>query len=405
MRSTVRPLRRTLLRLLPIATLAAAGIAFSAPASAADELVVSAAASLTNAFKAVGDAYEKQHPDTKVLFNFGASDVLMQQIAKGAPADVFASADQKAMDRAADEKVIVPGTRRDFAANSLVLIVPADSKAPAPKSLNDLTAPGVKRIAYGDPASVPVGRYTEGALRATGVWDAVSAKGVLAANVRQSLDYVARGEVDAGFVFGTDAAIMPGRVKIALTVPTKTAITYPIAVVRTAATPRRRSRSSTSSRRRRVRPCCRRSASSPRASERSAMQDAWVPLLLSLKVAGWATALDIVLGVAAAFMLARWRSPLRDVVDSVLTLPLVLPPTVLGYYLLVLLGRRGVFGAWLDKLGIELVFTWQGAVIASMVVAFPLILKSARAAFEGVDPHSNAPRARSGSAKSRCFSA
>ncbi|MEB2611333.1 molybdate ABC transporter permease subunit, partial [Burkholderia cenocepacia] len=113
------------------------------------------------------------------------------------------------------------------------------------------------------------------------------------------------------------------------------------------------------------------------------MQDAWVPLLLSLKVAGWATALDIVLGVAAAFVLARWRSPLRDVVDSVLTLPLVLPPTVLGYYLLVLLGRRGVFGAWLDKFGIELVFTWQGAVIASMVVAFPLILKSARAAFEG----------------------
>ena len=166
---------------------------------------------------------------------------------------MFASADQKAMDRAADEKVIVPATRRDFAANSLVLIVPADSKAAAPTALNDLTAPGVKRIAYGDPASVPVGRYTEGALRAAGVWDAVSAKGVLAANVRQSLDYVARGEVDAGFVFGTDAAIMPGRVKVALTVPTKTAITYPIAVVRTAATPRRRSRSSTSSRRRRAR--------------------------------------------------------------------------------------------------------------------------------------------------------
>ncbi|MGS0891751.1 molybdate ABC transporter permease subunit [Burkholderia stagnalis] len=117
------------------------------------------------------------------------------------------------------------------------------------------------------------------------------------------------------------------------------------------------------------------------------MEGAWVPLLLSLKVAGWATALDIVLGVATAFALSRWRSPLRDVVDSVLTLPLVLPPTVLGYYLLVLLGRRGVFGAWLDKLGIGLVFTWQGAVIASMIVAFPLILKSARAAFEGVDPH------------------
>ncbi|WP_323119886.1 molybdate ABC transporter permease subunit [Burkholderia alba] len=116
------------------------------------------------------------------------------------------------------------------------------------------------------------------------------------------------------------------------------------------------------------------------------MHDAWIPLLLSLKVAGWATALDIVLGVAAGYALARWRSGARDIVDSLLTLPLVLPPTVLGYYLLVLLGRRGVFGAWLDKLGIQLVFTWQGAVIASMVVAFPLILKSARAAFEAVDP-------------------
>ena len=116
------------------------------------------------------------------------------------------------------------------------------------------------------------------------------------------------------------------------------------------------------------------------------MHDAWVPLLLSLKVAGWATALDVVLGVAAGYALARWRSGARDVFDSLLTLPLVLPPTVLGYYLLVLLGRRGVLGAWLDGLGIQLVFTWQGAVIASMVVAFPLILKSARAAFEGVDP-------------------
>lgn len=108
------------------------------------------------------------------------------------------------------------------------------------------------------------------------------------------------------------------------------------------------------------------------------MDAVWVPLLLSLKVAGWATALNAVLGVGAAWALARWRSPLRDVVDAVLTLPLVLPPTVLGYYLLVLVGRRGVFGEWLARLGIELVFTWQGAVLASTIVAFPLVLKSAR---------------------------
>jgi molybdate transport system permease protein len=107
---------------------------------------------------------------------------------------------------------------------------------------------------------------------------------------------------------------------------------------------------------------------------------------LSLKVAGWATAIDVVLGVAVAFGLSRWRSSARELVDSLLTLPLVMPPTVLGYYLLVLLGRRGVIGAWLDKFDIQLVFTWQGAVIASAVVAFPLVLKSARTAFETVDP-------------------
>ncbi|HEV7822942.1 MAG TPA: molybdate ABC transporter permease subunit [Burkholderiales bacterium] len=116
------------------------------------------------------------------------------------------------------------------------------------------------------------------------------------------------------------------------------------------------------------------------------MDQAWIPLLLSLKVAGWATAIDIVLGVAVAFGLSRWRSSARELVDSLLTLPLVMPPTVLGYYLLVLLGRRGVIGAWLNKFDIQLVFTWQGAVIASAVVAFPLVLKSARTAFETVDP-------------------
>src|SRR5215472_12477888 len=94
------------------------------------------------------------------------------------------------------------------------------------------------------------------------------------------------------------------------------------------------------------------------------MDAVWVPLLLSLKVAGCATALNAVLGVAAAWALARWRSPARDLVDAVLTLPLVLPPTVLGYYLLVLVGRRGVFGAWLDRLGIELVFTWRCAALS-----------------------------------------
>ena len=115
-------------------------------------------------------------------------------------------------------------------------------------------------------------------------------------------------------------------------------------------------------------------------------EPAWVALRLSLKVATWATALDLLLGVALGYLLARKRFPGRELLDAIMTLPMVMPPTVLGYYLLVLIGRNGWLGSWLQKsFGINLIFTWQAAVIASAVVAFPLVLKGARAAFESVD--------------------
>lgn len=116
------------------------------------------------------------------------------------------------------------------------------------------------------------------------------------------------------------------------------------------------------------------------------MEQAWTALALSLKVAGFATAINLLLGVAVGYCLARCRFPGRDLLDTLLTLPMVMPPTVLGYYLLVVIGRRGALGAWLhEQFGINLIFTWQGAVIAASVVAFPLVFKPARAAFEAVD--------------------
>jgi molybdate transport system permease protein len=117
------------------------------------------------------------------------------------------------------------------------------------------------------------------------------------------------------------------------------------------------------------------------------MSQAWIALLLTLKVAGWATALNLVLGIAVGWAMARWRFPGRDLADAALTLPMVMPPTVLGYYLLVVIGSQGVVGAWLlQHFGIRLIFTWQAAVIAAMIVSFPLVFKAARAAFETVDP-------------------
>lgn len=115
-------------------------------------------------------------------------------------------------------------------------------------------------------------------------------------------------------------------------------------------------------------------------------QEVLVPLLLTLKVAGWATLLATIAGLLIAYAIARLRFAGRELLDAMMTLPMVMPPTVLGYYLLVLIGRRGPIGEWLESsLGITLIFTWQGAVIAAAIVALPLVYKSARAAFEGVE--------------------
>jgi molybdate transport system substrate-binding protein len=205
------------------------GVLCAAPAVAAD-LVVSAAASLTNAFKELAPLFEAQQSDTRVRLNFGASGALLQQIAKGAPADVFASADQETMDQAQARSLIEASERRNFVANALVVIVPASTKTP-PQALSDLAGPACGRVAIGLPASVPVGRYTKGALEKAGLWTAIEAKMIGAQSVRQALDYVARGEVDAGFVYATDAALMPDKVKVAFAVPSEVAILYPIAVV------------------------------------------------------------------------------------------------------------------------------------------------------------------------------
>ncbi|MCO6506869.1 MAG: molybdate ABC transporter permease subunit [Snodgrassella sp.] len=117
------------------------------------------------------------------------------------------------------------------------------------------------------------------------------------------------------------------------------------------------------------------------------MAAAWIALALSLKIALWATAINLVLGIGTGYILARKAVWGRELIDTVLTLPMVMPPTVLGYYLLVLIGKNGFIGQWLQHyLNINLIFTWQGAVIAATVVSFPLVFKPARAAFESLDP-------------------
>jgi molybdate transport system substrate-binding protein len=216
-------------RVLRVVT-AAVALAVSGGTALAAEITVSAAASLTNAFKDIGAAFEAANPGTKVQFNFAASGALLQQIAKGAPVDVFASADEETMDQASRQQLLQAGTRADFARNALVVIVPQDAAAP-PKTLADLVSASVKRVAIGVPASVPVGRYTQAVFEKAQLWPQIEAKMIGAQSVRQALDYVARGEVEAGFVYATDAALMADKVKVAFAVPTATPVLYPIAVI------------------------------------------------------------------------------------------------------------------------------------------------------------------------------
>lgn len=198
--------------------------------AAAAELTVSAAASLTNAFNEIGPLFEKAHPGTRVQFNYGASGALLQQMAKGAPVDVFASADQETMDQAQAQGLVRAAQRRNFASNSVVVVVPAAAPAArTPARVADLAGAAYQRVAIGTPASVPVGRYTRSALQAAHAWAAIEPKMIGAHNVRQALDYVARAEVDAGFVYATDAALMPGKVKVAFSVPAPGPILYPAA--------------------------------------------------------------------------------------------------------------------------------------------------------------------------------
>lgn len=220
------PCPRRLHRLLAVVALMIGAMG----AARAADLTVSAAASLGNAFKSLAPAFEAAHPGTQVRLNFAASDALLAQISKGAPVDVFAAADEESMDRAAAQSLLLPGTRQDFIGNRLVLIVPAASGATV-RGLADLRSAAVQRVALGKPEGVPAGRYARGALEAARLWPAIQAKAVYAVNVRQALDYVARAEADAGFVYATDAAMQSDKVRVVDVVPTPTPIRYPVAVV------------------------------------------------------------------------------------------------------------------------------------------------------------------------------
>ncbi len=201
-----------------------------APKAASVDLLVSAAASMTDALKELQPAFEAEHRDIRLRFNFGSSGGLQQQIESGAPADLFISAAVGPVD-ALQKKGLLQSVQT-LAANKVVLIRPA-SAAAGIQSWSDLQGPAVQRVALGNPAHVPAGQYGKAVLESLKLYEAVSTKLVLGEDVRQVLHFVESGEAQAGIVYSTDAAAAPKVVVVAEAPPgSHQPVTYPVAVIK-----------------------------------------------------------------------------------------------------------------------------------------------------------------------------
>jgi len=233
--SDVTKYRSALMKLCLVAVITALPAFLEHPALAADpdSVTVFAAASTTNALTEIGSLFGQKGMG-KIVTSFASSSTLAKQIEKGAPADVFISADQEWMNYLADRKLVDKATRFNLAGNRLVLIAPADSTAKIKITPGFELAKllGEGRLATGDPDHVPVGKYAKAALQKLGVWTDVEGKLARAADVRAALALVERGEVPFGIVYSTDAAISK-KVKVVAEFPQDTypPVVYPAAVV------------------------------------------------------------------------------------------------------------------------------------------------------------------------------
>jgi len=220
--------------LVSIALLAGCGGTKEQPPAAAAqpvEINVSAAASMKDALAEVQKLYLAKKPNVTLVFNLAASGALQKQIEQGAPADLFISAAAKQMDELEAKNLIKKESRKNLVENSLVIIVPKDSTLNLSK-YEDLTQASVKKVSIGETETVPAGQYAQEVLKKLNLWDTVKEKAVMAKDVRTVLTYVETGNVDAGIVYGTDAAISE-KVKTVATAPSGShkPIVYPVAIL------------------------------------------------------------------------------------------------------------------------------------------------------------------------------
>ncbi len=352
--------------------------------------LVLAASSLTDVLSQVAAEWEAGG-GRPVRFSFDATSRLAVQALRGAPADVIVAADRQWVAWLEERGGTEPGSIRDLFGNELVVVVPSGKSRPAgPDALTQL-----RRLATAG-ENVPAGRYAREALEWAGVWEALEERLVRGGSVRAALEWVARGEVDAGIVYRTDALAEPD-VTVAFAFPggSHRPVRYTGAVLARSERPR----------------VAHAFLDYLGGADASAMIEAagfttgqappertvdpmeialpslGSALRLSLVVALLATLAGSPLAVGFGWLLARRDFPGKAVVSTVTLAPLVVPPVVTGFLLLTLLGSQSPLGRWLAAAGAPVPFTLLGATVAALVVGFPLYVLSVRTAFESVDTH------------------
>ena len=369
------------------------------------ELVVFAAISLTDALTEISKRFQSE-TGIRVFCNFAGSSTLQQQIENGAYTDIFICASPKQMDSLRSVGHVYENTRLNLLTNSLVLIAPSNG-IPSLSDPGMLIAPPIKRIAIGEPHSVPAGIYGREALSRLGIWETVQSKFIHGTDVRTTLAFVESGEVDVGIVYQTDAAISES-VKVIYQFPNSShsPIVYPAAVMQTTnekalaqeflvylSTPETTAifegyGFSSAESHQNVSDGFQNELEED-ASERllNVTKAEVEALILSVKVAFLSLVFILPPGLFVSWLFAKNSFRGKSFFNTIVMLPLVLPPVVSGYFLLMIFSRVGPVGRVLFRLfGIEVVFSWAAVVLAISVVSFPLFVRNAVTAMEGVSP-------------------
>lgn len=367
-------------------------LCFVFPALSSDRVTVFAAASLKDALDEIISEFNANSPQNNIIVSYASSGVLARQIAQGASADLFISANQDWVNFLVDERVIVRSQSAGLISNKLVVAV--SKQNPVDKPWQDVVTQA--KFAMGDPAHVPAGIYAEQALKRLSLWDMAETNAVFGENVRISLRLVSRGEVGAAILYKSDAKL-DQTIKIVHEFGPKDhdQIIYPSVLLND------------------INPVVRQfyqyltddktkevfslygftqilgSSDVDKDALRSERPDDDISLvdiiLLSLKVAFFAMLFAVPIAYGIAFILARFTFRGKSLLQAVVMLPLVLPPVVTGYVLLEFFGSQGVVGQFFSMFGIEFAFSWIGAALAAALMAFPLLVRPMRLSIEAID--------------------